>query len=87
MNGAISLCRPGVPFSAIGGFIAPMAHREGFSVVRQFCGHGIGKIFHMPPIIYHCGQTRERQTSGAEQEDARGSEVKDSLCTPGVVIH
>lgn len=55
MNGAIALCGPGVPFSAVGGFIQPMAEREGFSIVRQFCGHGIGRTFHMPPLVFHCG--------------------------------
>lgn len=54
LDGAIALCGPGVPFNAIGAFIQPMAHAAGFSVVKQFCGHGIGKIFHMPPLVYHC---------------------------------
>ena len=65
LDGAIALCKPGVPFSAIGAFIQPMAEREGFSVVKQFCGHGIGRIFHMPPLVFHCGQ---RQRSGKRRD-------------------
>ena len=32
---------------------------KGFSVVRDFCGHGIGKIFHEPPNILHYGKKGE----------------------------
>jgi methionyl aminopeptidase len=54
LDGAIALCKPGVPFSAVGSYIQPKANAAGFSVVKQFCGHGIGHIFHMPPLVYHC---------------------------------
>ncbi len=63
LDGAIALCGPGVPFSAIGAYIAPLAARAGYSVVRQFCGHGIGQQFHMPPLVYHC-----RQSHSAHEE-------------------
>jgi len=53
LDGAISLCGPGVPFSAIGAFIQPLALKHGYSVVSSFCGHGIGATFHMPPLVYH----------------------------------
>jgi len=81
LDGAIALCKPGVPFSAIGAFIQPMAEREGFSVVKQFCGHGIGRIFHMPPLVFHCGQ---RQRSGKRR--ARLT-VRSALLSHGVRIH
>ena len=36
-----------------------MQKKEVFSVVRDFCGHGIGKIFHEPPNILHYGKKGE----------------------------
>lgn len=57
LDGAIALCKPGVPFRAIGAFIEPLANSRGFSVVRQFCGHGIGRTFHMPPLVFHCANS------------------------------
>ena len=36
-----------------------MWKKKGFSVVRDFCGHGIGKIFHEPPNILHYGKRGE----------------------------
>lgn len=65
LQGAIALCKPGVPFNAVGAFIAPLAASRGYSVVRQFCGHGIGAIFHMPPLVFHCvNDVRERMEPG-----------------------
>ena len=34
----------------------PMYEEKGFSVVRDFCGHGIGTTFHEPPNILHYGK-------------------------------
>ncbi len=50
---AINICKPGVSISEIGKIIQPMCEKEGFSVVRDFCGHGIGTKFHTPPNILH----------------------------------
>ncbi|WP_028117286.1 type I methionyl aminopeptidase [Ferrimonas senticii] len=50
---AIKMLKPGVCLSDIGGTIQPIAEREGFSVVRDFCGHGIGEGFHEEPQIVH----------------------------------
>lgn len=50
---AIEICGPNVPFTAIGDAIEPIAKQQGFSVVRAFAGHGIGKQFHEQPLIYH----------------------------------
>ena len=43
----------------IGEAIQSYVEKEGFSVVRDFCGHGIGKIFHTPPNILHYGKKGE----------------------------
>ncbi|WP_028110827.1 type I methionyl aminopeptidase [Ferrimonas futtsuensis] len=50
---AIRQIRPGLCMSEIGAIIQPIAEREGFSVVRDYCGHGIGEKFHEEPQILH----------------------------------
>ena len=40
----------------IGSTIQSYVEKEGFSVVRDFCGHGIGKVFHKEPNILHYGK-------------------------------
>ena len=53
MEKAISICGPNVPLNRIGREIQNVADREGYGLVREFCGHGIGKEFHIPPHIFH----------------------------------
>uniref|UniRef100_A0A1D2A5U4 Methionine aminopeptidase n=2 Tax=Auxenochlorella protothecoides TaxID=3075 RepID=A0A1D2A5U4_AUXPR len=53
LHAAIALCGPGVPFKALGGAIQAVADAHGFGVVRGFCGHGVGKVFHSYPTILH----------------------------------
>lgn len=53
LNRAIEIVKPGVPFSKIGHTIEKIAKNAGFSVVRDFCGHGIGTEFHTQPQILH----------------------------------
>ncbi len=50
---AIDAVRPGAPFNVIGAAIQGHAEAEGFSVVRDFVGHGIGRTFHGPPHVLH----------------------------------
>lgn len=50
---AINMCAPGVPISQIGQVIAEYALKRGYGIVPNFCGHGIGRDFHMPPQIIH----------------------------------
>lgn len=40
----------------IGYAIQSVAHREGYSIVREYCGHGIGRIYHEQPSVLHYGQ-------------------------------
>ena len=56
MMKAISIVKSGTYLGDIGEVIQTLAEKEGFSVVRDFCGHGIGKIFHQPPNILHYGK-------------------------------
>ncbi|MCE2991760.1 MAG: type I methionyl aminopeptidase [Candidatus Jidaibacter sp.] len=50
---AIEEVRPGAKFNQIGKVIQQHAHKHGYSVVRDFCGHGIGTVFHDAPQILH----------------------------------
>jgi len=59
MMKAISIIKSGVCLGDIGETIQTYAEKKGYSVVRDFCGHGIGKIFHEPPNILHYGKKGE----------------------------
>jgi len=59
MMKAISIIKSGVHLGDIGETIQTYIEKKGFSVVRDFCGHGIGKIFHKPPNILHYGKKGE----------------------------
>lgn len=52
---AIEIVRPGATLGDIGHTIQTLAEKEGFSVVRDFCGHGIGRLFHTSPEVVHFG--------------------------------
>ena len=59
MMNAIPIIKDGVHLGDIGESIQSYVEKKGFSVVRDFCGHGIGKIFHEPPNILHYGKKGE----------------------------
>ena len=50
---------PGKNLGDIGFEIQKFAEKKNYSVVRDFCGHGIGKLFHTPPSILHYGNIGE----------------------------
>lgn len=52
----IELVKPGATLGDIGSAIQKYAEGERFSVVRDFCGHGLGQIFHCPPSVMHFGK-------------------------------
>ena len=52
----IGRVRPGARLGDIGAAIQTHAERAGFSVVREFCGHGIGERFHEEPQVVHYGK-------------------------------
>ena len=56
METGIKMVAPGVKLGDIGHAIAANAHKHGFSVVREYCGHGIGKVFHEAPQVLHYGK-------------------------------
>ncbi|CAI8872615.1 methionine aminopeptidase [Pseudomonas sp. IT-P12] len=51
----IRVVRPGATLGDIGHAIQAHAENAGFSVVREYCGHGIGKVYHDEPQILHYG--------------------------------
>lgn len=55
----IEAVKPGAKTGAIGAAIQTFAEGERCSVVRDFCGHGVGKLFHDAPNIVHYGAVNE----------------------------
>ena len=53
MMKAINILKPGIKLGDIGHEIQSYIEEKGFSVVKDFCGHGIGTSFHEPPNILH----------------------------------
>jgi methionyl aminopeptidase len=53
MMKGIEQVKPGADLNTIGKAIQDYVHTTGYSVVRDFCGHGIGKVFHAPPSVLH----------------------------------
>ncbi|ABR88915.1 methionyl aminopeptidase [Janthinobacterium sp. Marseille] len=56
MRAGILAVKPGATFGDIGYAIQSVAHKEGFSIVREYCGHGIGRIYHEDLQVLHYGQ-------------------------------
>ncbi|MDQ7071094.1 MAG: type I methionyl aminopeptidase [Rhodobacterales bacterium] len=52
----IEMVKPGNTFGDIGHAIQSYAEKFGMSVVRDFCGHGLGRVFHSPPNVVHYGR-------------------------------
>jgi methionyl aminopeptidase len=59
MMRGIEMVRPGATVGDIGHAIQTFAEKNRFSVVRDFCGHGIGRIFHDTPSILHFGRPNQ----------------------------
>jgi methionyl aminopeptidase len=55
MWAGIEVVRPGATLGDIGHAIQQHAEANHFSVVREYCGHGIGKVFHEEPQVLHYG--------------------------------
>ncbi|KGM52358.1 Map [Lysobacter concretionis Ko07 = DSM 16239] len=55
----IRVVRPGATLGDIGHAIQQYAESERFSVVREYCGHGIGKVYHDEPQVLHYGNAGE----------------------------
>ena len=58
MKQAILLVQPGIRLGDLGHAIQILAESNNYSVVREYCGHGIGKIFHEEPQVLHYGKPK-----------------------------
>ncbi len=58
MWAGIRAVRPGATLGDVGHAIARHAREHGYSVVREYCGHGIGREMHEPPQVLHWGRPR-----------------------------
>ena len=56
MARGIALVSPGTQLGDIGHAIQQYVESQGYSVVREYCGHGIGRVFHEDPQVLHYGQ-------------------------------
>jgi methionyl aminopeptidase len=56
MLAGIRQVKPGATLGDIGHAIQRRAQADGFSIVREYCGHGIGKVYHEEPQVLHYGQ-------------------------------
>jgi methionyl aminopeptidase len=65
---AIDVVKPGAFLGDIGNAIQTHAEKNHYSVVEEYCGHGIGKIYHDEPQILHYGQP------------GTGLEIKQGMC-------
>jgi len=54
----IRMVKPGVTLGDIGHAIQTHAEENHYSVVREYCGHGIGRVFHEDPQVLHFGRPR-----------------------------
>ncbi len=62
MREGINQVRPGARIGDIGAIIGEIAHDHGYSVVEEYCGHGIGREFHEEPQVVHIA----KKGTGAE---------------------
>ena len=56
MFSAIRIVKPGATLGDIGAAIQQVAERERFTVVQEYCGHGIGQVYHEDPQVLHYGR-------------------------------
>ena len=56
MMAGIGVVRPGARLGDVGHAIQTLAEAAGYSVVRDYCGHGIGRVYHEDPQVTHYGR-------------------------------
>ena len=55
---AIDIVKPGVTLGDIGNIIQKHGEMHNYSIVREYCGHGIGRVFHEEPQVLHYGKPK-----------------------------
>jgi len=56
MMAGIAAVRPGARLGDVGHAIQALAEAAGYTVVREYCGHGIGRVYHEEPQVLHYGR-------------------------------
>jgi methionyl aminopeptidase len=62
LEAGLAVIKPGATFGDIGYAIQQVVEAQRMSVVRDFCGHGIGRLFHDSPNVLHYGRRGEGAT-------------------------
>mmetsp|Transcript_22260 Transcript_22260/g.39595 ORF Transcript_22260/g.39595 Transcript_22260/m.39595 type:complete len:384 (-) Transcript_22260:1330-2481(-) len=55
---AVAAVKPGLRYRDVGDIISKFVHPHGFQVVKTYCGHGIGELFHCAPNVPHYGNNK-----------------------------
>lgn len=71
LDDAIAICKPGVPYCNIGELIEAEAKKDGFNVVKDFAGHGIGRDMHTFPYILHFANTYPGKMVRSEESEVK----------------
>jgi len=58
LNKAIEIVKPGTLYRDVGEVISRHVHKQGFSVIRTYVGHGVGKLFHCAPNVPHYAKNK-----------------------------
>lgn len=85
MMKGIEIVRPGITTGDIGHAIQTYVESFGYSVVREYCGHGLGQVFHSAPNILHFGTPGE----GARIEEGMFFTVEPmvNIGKPGTILN
>jgi methionyl aminopeptidase len=75
MMAGINAIKPGVTLGTVGAIIQEYAEERRCSIVRDFCGHGLGRLFHDSPNVLHFGERGE----GAELKEGMFFTVEPML--------
>lgn len=76
LEAGIAVCGPGVPFKEIGAACEKSAKQNKMTNVADFCGHGVGTVFHAAPMVQHC-----RNGERSKMEVGQTFTIEPILCT------
>ena len=79
MKIGIEMIKPGITLGDIGFAIQTYAEKNHCSIVREYCGHGIGKVFHEDPQVLHYGKPGTREVLKPDLHLEKASHQKFSL--------